>query len=271
MAPAPSKPNFFKTLYYRCYDLGVLPFYDIFVLKITCTAAWKAPLDTILLPFFRTNFSDDHLDIGVGSGFFPATVLAELPPRDDQQLTLWDLSTTALQKTKARVEAAAPHVAVSTIEGDAMGAIKGLEEWGKFESISASLLLHCIPASAEQKTRAVAATARQLLSPTGVFFGATVLGDTKRNRTAPSAVVDWFPTVDVIFGTAGETRCACELNMFARGLMWFYNRSGIFTNWNDNPDAFVEALEDEFEEVDSWVIGRVLLFRARIPRAESVA
>ena len=263
MSSRPPNPGFLESLYYRCYDFGVLPFYDMFILHVTCSRAWKAPLTT-LLPFFRAHFSDNHLDMGVGTGFFPATVLAEKEPAK-QQLTLLDLSTTALAKTKRRVEAAAPHVAVRTIEADAT-ALPAMYSANRFDSISASLLLHCIPAPATAKMRGLVATARQLLSSGGVFYGATVLGETARKSTVPSATIDFLPGGEVSFGVTGEAESAKGLNIFGRLLMWFYNRSGIFTNWEDKPDAFVEVLEEGFEVVDSWVIGRILLFRARGPR-----
>lgn len=266
MSSTPPKQGLLESLSYRCYDLGVLPLYDTGVLNLSCTSAWACPVSSTLLPFFRAHFSDNHLDVGVGTGFFPATVLAE-KTSGDQQLTILDLSTTALEKTKRRVEAAAPHVAVRTVEADATTLPSSTDTTKKFDSMSASLLLHCIPMSAETKMRGLATTARKLLSPTGVFYGATVLGSTERIYTGPSTTIDWLPGGEASFGAAAEAQCVRGLNVLGRLLMSFYNRSGIFTNWEDKPDPFVEALEEGFEVVDSWVIGRVLLFRARGPRA----
>ncbi|MBE3050309.1 class I SAM-dependent methyltransferase [Candidatus Bathyarchaeota archaeon] len=267
MSSAPLDVGFLSSLSYRCYDLGVLPLYDVMVLDINCAYAWSAPVSTTLLPFWRAHFSDNHLDIGVGSGFFPSTVLGDAESAD-QKLTIWDLSTTALAKTKRRVEMAAPHVVVQTIEADATALPASVDTSRKFDSISASLLLHCIPMSPEEKMRGLVATARQLLSPTGVFYGTTVLGDTARKITVPSATIDWLPGGETSFGISGEAKVATGLNLFGWAVMSFYNRAGIFTNWEDKPDVFVEALEEGFEIVDSWVIGQVLVFRARGPRAE---
>lgn len=264
MPASHAKMGLFKSFSYKSYDLGVLSFYDLWVLWISCTYAWKAPVKTTLLPFFKAHFSKNHLDIGVGTGYFPATILKDEQP-DNHQLTLLDLSTTALRKTKARVEAVAPHIRVQTIEADATDLPAGVDAKQKYDSISASLLLHCIPMPASHKIRGLVSTVQKLLSPTGVFFGATVLGTTERDFTAPSAAIDWFGDAEVHFGFRGEAESATKLNAFGKMLMWAYNRTRIFTNWEDKPDVFVEALEAGFEEVDSWVIGRVLLFRAQRP------
>lgn len=264
MPAVQSKMGLFKSLSYRSYDLGVLSFYDVWVLWISCTYAWKAPVKTTLLPFFQAHFSKNHLDIGVGTGYFPATILREAQ-LDDHQLALLDLSITALRKTKARVEAVAPHVRIQAIQADATVLPDRFDTTQKYDSISASLLLHCIPMSASHKIRGLVSTAQQLLSPTGVFFGATVLGTTERAFTAPSADIDWMGNHDVQFGFWGEAESATPLNFFGKALMWAYNHTRIFSNWEDEPDVFVEALEAGFQEVDSWIIGRVLFFRAQGP------
>lgn len=252
-----------RSLSYRNYDLGTLTFYDVWVLGVSCTAAWGTPLPSVLLPFFRAHFSDAHLDIGVGTGYFPATVLAEKEPDWKQALTIWDLSTTALQTTKERVEAVAPHINVRAVEADCASIPEILDTGDKFDSISASMLIHCIPQPTAQKAAGLARTAASLLSRQGVFYGCTVLGSTTRKTTVASPTVDWLPGGEVTFNEEASTK---PLNWFGLMLMWFYNRSGIFTNWADGPDDIVQAIEGEFEVVESWVIGRVLLFRARVPR-----
>lgn len=255
-----------RSLSYRNYDLGTLTIYDAWVLGVSCTAAWRTPLHGVLLPFFRAHFSDAHLDVGVGTGYFPATVLAERGPNGRQRLAIMDLSKMALQKTKERVEGAAPHVRVRVVEADCTAIPEGLfagDSVNVFDSISASMLIHCIPQPTAQKSAGVARTAASLLSPKGVFYGCTVLGSTARQTTAPSPTIDWLPGGEVTFN---EEASAKPMNLFAWVLMWFYNRSGIFTNWADGPDEIVTALEGEFEVVESWVIGRVLFFRARVPK-----
>ncbi|KAL2107319.1 hypothetical protein VUR80DRAFT_5413 [Thermomyces stellatus] len=266
MSAVPSaQMGFLKSLSFRVYNLGVLSFYDVWVLWISCSYAWRAPVETTLLPFFRAHFSQNHLDIGVGTGFFPAAVLAEKQP-DHHQLTLWDLSTTALRKAKARVEAVAPNVHVWTIEADATAFPAGIDTTQKYDSISASFLLHCIPMPTSQKIGGLVSTAQQLLSPTGVFYGATVLGNTARKATTPSGTIDWITDGEAPLGIRAQRESATGLNIFGRMLMWAYNLAGIFSNWGDEPDVIVEALEKGFRIIDSWIIGRVLFFRAQGPR-----
>lgn len=259
-----------RSLSYRTYDLGTLTFYDAWVLGVSCTAAWKTPLHGVLLPFFRAHFSEAHLDIGVGTGYFPATVLAEKKTGGKQGLTIMDLSKTALEKTKQRVEATAPYVNVRAVEADCTTVSEMLlaeDNSNKFDSISASMLIHCVPQPTPQKSSGLSRTAARLLSRNGTFYGCTVLGSTTRKTTTPSPTIDWLPGGETTFN---EEASAKGMNWFAWALMWFYNRAGIFTNWGDGPDGIVEALEGEFGVVESWVIGRVLFFRARVPKVSRV-
>ncbi|SPO01092.1 uncharacterized protein DNG_03839 [Cephalotrichum gorgonifer] len=263
--------------YYKCYDEGVLSFYDVWVIGVSFTWAWNIPASTITLPFHRAHLSKNHLDIGVGTGYFPATVLSERAAaaghidaqgdRLDQKVTLWDLSTKALAEAKSRIELAEPHATVEVIEADATSLPADFDTSRKFDSISAAMLLHCIPMPTEQKAKGVISTARRLLSPRGVFYGCTVLGSAARKTTAPSPTIDWLPGSEVPFGVVGEKKSANKRhNPFGWALMCIYNRTGVFSNWKDEPDVIVKELEDGFDQVDSWIIGRVLFFKASAPR-----
>jgi hypothetical protein len=43
--------------------------------------------------------------------------------------------------------------------------------------------------------------------------------------------------------------------------MWVYNKNGVFGNVDDAEEEFVGALKEHFIEVESTVVGVVLLFR----------
>ncbi|RAK95492.1 methyltransferase type 12 [Aspergillus ibericus CBS 121593] len=96
-------------------------------------------------------------------------------------------------------------------------------------------LLHCLPPPCHRKAT-VFAHLKHHLTPEGTLFGTTVLGR------------------------------GAHHNLLGRLTIRFYNWKGIFGNKDDSPDVLVKALENEFEEVETHVVGVVLLFRARKPR-----
>lgn len=48
--------------------------------------------------------------------------------------------------------------------------------------------------------------------------------------------------------------------------MGLYNYKGVFGNHGDDPEVFKKELRNEFDDVDAWVVGAVLVFRARKPK-----
>jgi hypothetical protein len=45
-------------------------------------------------------------------------------------------------------------------------------------------------------------------------------------------------------------------------MMWVYNKKGVFGNVDDTEEGFVGALREHFEDVETSVVGVVLLLRA---------
>lgn len=197
---------------------------------------------SVLLPFFRTYLSRKHLDVGVASGYFPATALkldSASTLRTDsfdapQHITLVDIVDSSLETAKARIQKAAPGTVVRCALADATAplpeALRGLT----FDSISMFNLFHCVPGG-PGKTVAFQ-TYSQVLSKTGVLYGCTLLG----HQYAPS----WF----------------------ARQWASIFERQGAFHCWEDTKEMYDEALREAFEESETWVVGYMLLFKARGPR-----
>ena len=77
-----------------------LAFYDFWVLGLVTSYGWCCPTTTYLLPLFRANVRKNHLDIGVGSGYYldPSTVPTTT------KLTLIDSESHALAVAKARTK-----------------------------------------------------------------------------------------------------------------------------------------------------------------------
>ena len=51
------------------YSKFILEIYDLFVLGLSNTFFWQCPTK-LILEFYNQHISDQHLDVGVGSGYF---------------------------------------------------------------------------------------------------------------------------------------------------------------------------------------------------------
>ncbi|KAK9415818.1 putative Methyltransferase [Seiridium unicorne] len=229
-----SSDRFYKGIYTRSFLARI---YDHYVLGFNMKYAWGAAADSVLLPFFADNFSHRHMDIGVATGWFPATVLGR-PIRNQErhQLTLVDFNETSLNATKARVLSVAPHSVVDCVQADITAALpEALQNsLRKYDTISMFNLFHCVPGGLE-KLRAFA-TYKELLSDDGAMAGCTVLGH-KHAR-----------------------------GFFSRLYLRIYNRLDIFNNWDDDLETIEKTLRQEFEQVETEVVGMMLLFKASRPR-----
>jgi SAM-dependent methyltransferase len=207
------------------YSPLVLKLYDWWVLGISNRYAWQCSTRAVLLPFFRRHLGDRHLDVGVGTGFYPAR--ASLP--QSARLTLLHLNPVSLHAAQRRLMRRSTQV----VRHDVMNPLPG--RVGKnMDSISLFYLLHCLPGTMTDKSK-VFGHLKAHLAPDGVLYGATILGD-----------------------EAGH-------NAFGRKLMALYNRKGIFGNQHDTRDGLALALKHHFAKVDIRVEGKVALFEAREP------
>ncbi len=204
------------------YTPRTLALYDWFVLGVSNRFVWRCPTPRLRAHYAR-HVTDNHLDVGVGTGYFlDKTSFPSCTPR----VALMDLNEHALAHAARRIERYAPETHVRNVlepivlDGPA------------FDSIGASYLLHCLPGTIA--TKAVAFDhLGALLNPGGVLFGATLLqGGVRRNRAA-------------------------------RGLMALYNRKGIFSNASDDLDGLTRALGDRFDDVAIEIVGCAALFAGR--------
>ncbi|RFU28550.1 hypothetical protein B7463_g7778, partial [Scytalidium lignicola] len=140
-----------------------LAFYDFWVLGIVTSYGWCCPTKTYLLPLFRANVRKNHLDIGVGSGYYldPSTVPTTTT------LTLVDSESHALAVAKARTKRSDATAIVANV-------LKPLPLSQKYDSVSMYYLLHCIPVSIEEKCR-VFSNIKVHMTPDGVLTGANIL------------------------------------------------------------------------------------------------
>ena len=108
----------------------------------------------------------------------------------------------------------------------------------RFASVALNGVLHCLPATPQEKA-AVFGNLKPLLQEGGVVFGSTILGR------------------------------GVEHGRLARRALALYNREGIFTNLDDDRECLEHALAAEFSQAQVQVRGSFALFSACRPeRAE---
>ena len=127
------------------------------------------------------------------------------------------------------------HLDITTIEADVL---KPLPVDGPFDSAALNGVLHCLPGPFPRKAAAIANVAA-VLDPSGVLFGASILGRSGRHR--------WL----------------------ARRVLEVNNRRGTFDNLDDTEDGIREILEASFERVEMDTVGSMAIFAATNPRLAS--
>ena len=217
----------------KVYTPFVLLAYDFFVLWLSNTVAWRCPTATVLLPFFQKFAGTDvHLDIGVGTGYYPSHAVSTIAQTDT--LCLVDLNPGTLCKAAERVRTAGYEGSMRILHHNIFRPLPH-SLTGRFESISLFYLFHCLPGVFPEKAERVLAQVVPCLARGGTLYGATILGKDVRH------------------------------NIFGHALMTTYNTQGIFCNWEDSEDGLRDALEGFFGDVDVRVVGVVATFVAKIP------
>jgi SAM-dependent methyltransferase len=205
------------------YTKSVLASYDLLVLRCSNRFIWRCPSKRLLALYDR-HVTANHLDVGVGTGFFLDRCGF---PTARPRLAFMDLNANCLEVAARRLARYRPEVYRANV----------LEpvriETPRFESIGLNYLLHCLPGTMRTKG-AVFRHLKALLTPGGVLFGATLLhGGVQRN---------WA----------------------ARRLMALYNAKGIFTNEHDDLEGLKTVLSDHLTSVTVEVVGCAALFSGRV-------
>ena len=149
---------------HRIYTSRTLAFYDSIVLSFSNELLWQCPTRK-LLDQFNKYVSNNHLDIGVGSGFFLNHCNF---PTQAPRIGLMDLNTEALKYTAARISHYHPEIYVQNILDPIVF------NQNKFDSISMNYLLHCLPGPIDRKS-VVFDHINVLANPGALYFGATIL------------------------------------------------------------------------------------------------
>lgn len=201
------------------YTKRTLTAYDFIVLGVSNRFFWQCPTQQ-LVKHYNKHISTNHLDVGVGTGYFlDHCQFPSLTPH----IALMDLNSNALEFAAQRIARYNPE----TYHRNVLDPIS--LNAGKFNSVGINYLLHCIPGSIESKSIAFDHL-KALMNPNAIIFGSTLLqGGVQRN---------WF----------------------AKRLMKTYNKRGIFSNQHDDLESLKRSLSDRFRNVSVEVLGCAALF-----------
>jgi len=204
------------------YSQFVLKIYDWYVLWYNCRFLWECPA-YYFLELYNQYVSANHLDIGVGTGYFLDKCKF---PGTNIRLALMDSSANPLVTASKRLSRYKPEV----YQRNALEAL-GINAQ-PFDSIGMMNLLHCIPGNL--KTKAVVFEyAKEVMNPGAVIFGSTILyKGVKRNALATLAIK-------------------------------YYNKNGSMANMDDSLEDLQESLRSSFSDSSVKVIGCEALFWAR--------
>jgi SAM-dependent methyltransferase len=208
------------------YTRPLLRVYDRVVLGFAARFVWRCPT-TRLVEGYRQHIRNRHLDVGPGTGYFIEH--SGLP--DGSRVTILDPNPNVLDHASRRLR----HLDLTVVEADVL---KRLPVDGPFDSAALHLVIHCLPGPLARKATAVANVAA-VLAPTGVLFGASVLGT--------SGPQTWM----------------------SRRVLAAFNWRGAFDNLNDSEEGLREILAASFGNVELETVGSVASFSATNPRSDS--
>jgi hypothetical protein len=205
------------------YTSRFLSVYDLVVLGWFSNTAWRCPA-AVLTDHYDAHVSANHLDVGVGTGYFLDRCTFPAPrPR----LALMDVNPACLAAASQRVRRFQPETySANVLEPLAAQLGSGI---AGFDSIGMTYLLHCLPGNLSDKA-VVFENLLALAEPGATVFGATLLHD-------------------------GVNR-----NRYARQVMAFNNRREIFCNTGDDLVGLEAVLSEHLDESSVRIVGCVAMF-----------
>ena len=206
------------------YTKRSLAVYDLAILGYFSRVAWRCPASRIRA-HYDTHVSGNHLDVGVGTGYFLDHCRF---PVASPRVALMDLNTTCLDVTARRIARYEPEVyCANALEPESIDA-------PGFDSIGLNYLLHCVPGTIHDKG-VVFSHLTAVANPGARVFGATLLHD-------------------------GVPR-----NWLARQVMKRNNAHGIFSNADDDLTGLQDVLARHLDRPMLDVVGCVGVFSGCAP------
>jgi SAM-dependent methyltransferase len=205
------------------YTRRWLKIYDFVVLSYASRMAWKCPASRIV-QMYDDNVSDNHLDVGVGSGYFLDRCRW---PSDTPRIAMLDPNPHCLAHAGRRIARYKPEA----YDANVLEPIR--LDVPLFDSVGVNYVLHCLPGTIRSKA-VVFEHLKPLVNPGGVIFGATMLHD------------------------------GVDHNLSARMMMKRLNKRGVFSNMQDDLEGLWSVLRDHLSEPAIEVVGTAALFRGRV-------
>ena len=205
------------------YTRPLLKLYDPLVLGPIARFVWRCPTSR-LVEGYRQHIRDRHLDVGPGTGYFIEQ--SGLP--DGSRVTILDPNANVLDHASRRLR----HLDVTAVEADVLKPLPG--RWTV--RLRRAAPGDPLPARTTPRKAAAVANVAAVLAPTGVLFGASVLGTSGPQTWLSRRVLDAF------------------------------NRRGAFDNLNDTEEGLGEILAASFEHVELETVGSIAIFAATNPR-----
>ena len=205
------------------YTRAFLAVYDRLALGLMSRLVWNCPSDNVL-ELYNQHVSANHLDIGVGTGYFLDKCTFPVP---NPRLVLVDLKPNSLAIARRKLARYSP-------ETYHQNALDPLEIDGPcFDSIGINYLLHCLPVTMPAKGT-ILKNLKDLLNPGGILFGTTFLYH------------------------------GVKRSLLATRFFYWLNLLGIMTNKQDDVEDLKQNLTRHFTESNIEVIGCGALFWGRL-------
>src|SRR5882724_765892 len=183
------------------YTRSFLTIYDQFALGFLCRFVWRCPRGKVI-EAYQKHLSANHLEVGVGTGYFLDH--CEFP-NPQPRLTLLDLNPNCLAFSARRLARFQPEICQANV-------LESLPLQGpKYDSIGMSALLHCLPGSLATKG-VVFDHLKEVLHPGGLLFGGTLLSG------------------------------GVQQSWSARQAMRYFNATGVFNNMDDDLEGLAAEL-----------------------------
>ena len=208
----------------RIYTRWLLTCYDFLIYRLLAPHVWRCDPQHFL-DLYRKYMSDNHADVGVGTGYFLNQCLHE---PGSVRIGLFDLQRNCLSYTAHRLARFHPE----TFECDALEAIpfKGQA----FDSIALGGLLHCIPGNLTEKGMVFDAI-KPLMRPASHVFGYTILNRGIRKTS------------------------------LSRFVYFLLHQLKVINGEDDSANQLHTELSKRFKRVNTHIIGCIALFNASEP------
>lgn len=211
------------------YTPFFLNIYDLFVVRFSNRYFWHCP-PSKTIELYQKNVSSDHLDIGVGTGYFLQTCQKV---RLANSVGIMDLNQNSLNKTKSALE----KIGVSNVSVYNANALEPFPfQESNYLSVGLNYLLHCVPGTFDHKLGNIFKSIKAATRPDRKVkvFGSTIIIDAEKHTPLSNAV------------------------------MRFYHKKGIFHNQFDTCESLASVCNQYSNDVSISVIGAVAFFEVTI-------